>query len=306
MTALPETTHRDERLDLLDPLIYADAFDCAATLDELWRYGPVEIGRDALARQLRDPSLEGLVVERGGLYCLGDRRALVERRRERIDRARALRRRARRVARIVRHAPFVRGLVLTGSVAAGDAGSDSDVDLLVVVAPGRLATAFLLLGSASRVLGRRLFCPNYYVCARHLGFGPGSLYLARELAQARSLVGSPRALLDANPWVADVFPNADAGRNPERPLRPGRRVQRLLEALLRGALGDRLERWARGVAASRLRVHHREFGRDVPDAVWADLRAGRALRFHGRAVDEDVLARYAARRAEVAALLEAR
>ena len=52
--------------------------------------------------------------------------------------------------------PFVRGVVLTGSAAAGSAGKKADADLLVIVARGRIATVFLLLGSLSRLTGRRL------------------------------------------------------------------------------------------------------------------------------------------------------
>src|SRR5207302_2361686 len=42
----PRAPMNDERLDLLDALVYGDAFDCAVTLDELWRYSRVAIGRD--------------------------------------------------------------------------------------------------------------------------------------------------------------------------------------------------------------------------------------------------------------------
>lgn len=49
----------DERLDLIDALIYGDVFDCAVTLDELWRYARVAIDRDELRRRL-GPSRPGV------------------------------------------------------------------------------------------------------------------------------------------------------------------------------------------------------------------------------------------------------
>ncbi len=305
MTARAKEAIRDERLDLLDPVIYADTFDCAVTLDELWRYGRTAIDRKALRLRLRDdPSLSGIVVERDGLYCLADRPALLEERRKRLDRAQILQRRARRVARVLRHAPFVRGLVLTGSAAADDAAADADVDLLVVVAPARLGIAFLLLASASRLLGRRLFCPNYYLCEDSLDLAPSNLYVARELAQARSIVGDGEALRSANPWLADVFPNVVTPPRLDSGLPVGRRLQRLLEAPLRGAFGDRLEHRARRVAAVRLRAHHRGLGQEVPADVTASFDASVSLRFHGSRLDEITLDRYAARREQVAGWLE--
>lgn len=287
----------DERLDLLDALIYGDAFDAAVTLDELCRYARVAISREDLRRRLReDPALSRLVLEGDGLYCLADRPGLRGRRPERIRRARDLERRARRAARVLRHAPFVRGLALTGSAAAGDADPEGDVDLLVTVAPERLGTAFLLLGALSRLVGRRLFCPNYYVSEDRLALEPGNLYVARELAQAKPLVGDGEALWRANPWLVDTFPNAEP---PVRAAPARTRTQRLLESLL----GDRLERWARRLADSRLAAHYRKLGKDVPDDVAAAFAAGAALRFHGSGVAARTLERYEARRSEIAARL---
>lgn len=104
MKASAEPRAADERLDLLDALIYGDVFDCAVTHDELWQYARVAIDRDELRRRLRDdPVLRRTVVEREGLYCLDGRSALLYERPKRILRARQMRRRARLVARVLRH-----------------------------------------------------------------------------------------------------------------------------------------------------------------------------------------------------------
>ena len=274
-------------LDAIDAVLYGDVFDCAVTLDEAWRYARVTIGRDELALRLDD---EPLVAARDGLYCLAGREGLLARRPERMQNAARLERRARRVARLLRHFPFVRGLALTGSAAAGDSGPDDDVDLLVTVAEGRLGTAFVLLGPLSRVLGRRLFCPNYYACEGRLGLGPANLYLARELAQARPLAGDGAALWRANPWLEETFPNAEppVGGGPA-----DGHLQRALERLV----GDRLEPWARRVARRRLRAHYGTVPADVEEA----FAAGVALRFHGSGVAARTLERHRARRVELAA-----
>lgn len=292
----------EELLDLVDAAVYGDVFDAAVTLDELHRYARVTVGRDELARALAtDPALQDVLVERSGVFALRDRAHLLDARRERIAHARRLGRRARRVSRVLRHAPFVRGIALTGSVAAGDARPDADVDLLVVVAPRRLGSAFLLLGGASRLLGRRLFCPNFYLAQGRMTLGDHTVYVGRELAQADGLSGDAGGLRDANPWLEEMFPNLAAAR-PAVVARAPSRAQRVLEAPLRGPGGERLERWALRVAHDRLRVHH---AGAVPDAVVRDLDAGAALRFHGSSVERDAPLRYAERRRAVAAMLEA-
>jgi predicted nucleotidyltransferase len=280
----------ETRLDLLDALIYGDVFDCAVTLDELWRYGRAAVDREELRGRLAD---DRLVFERDGLYCLADRPELLERRAQRARKARQLERRARRVARVLRHAPFVRGLALSGSAAAGDAGDGDDVDLFVTVAPGRLGSAFVVLGGLSRLVGRRFFCPNYYACEDSLTLGPATLYLARELAQARPFVGDGAAVWRANPWLSETFPNAE----PPAAFRPIRtRPQAILEAFLPAWF----ERWACEVARRRLRAHYGTVPPDVEEA----FSKGAALRFHGSGVAGRTLERYAARRGEIAAQIE--
>jgi len=195
----------------------------------------------------------------------------------------------------------VRALALTGSLAADDARDGADVDLLVIVAPGRLATAFLLMGVPARLLRQRLFCPNYYVTEGRLGIAPGNPYVARELVQARCLVGRTESLHDSNPWLADLFPNAGHGDPGQT---PGGLLQRALELPLRGRLGDALERIAARVARARLRAHYATCAAEVPREVEGAFETGISLRFHGHHAGSAMVARYEARRAEVAATLD--
>ncbi len=251
-------------------------------------------GRGRPARSARSPSGGG---GREGLYALTGREHLIDERPRRLARAHALQRRGRRVARILRHLPFVRALALTGSLAADDAHETADVDLMVIVAPGRLATTFLLLGPASTLMRRRLFCPNYYLSEDCLEIEPANPYVARELVQARCLAGPITGLRRSNPWLAQAFPNAGPG---DTELPGGGRLQRGVEWVLGGRLGDALERFAARVARSRLRAH---YGGRVPGDVAAALSSGAALRFHGLHTDESIVARYEARRAQVAEML---
>jgi predicted nucleotidyltransferase len=295
----------DERLGLLDALIYGDVFDCAPTLDELCRYARVPTSSGQLVERLRDdPVLQRIVVERDGLFCLAGRTSLLDNRPERIRRARHLQRRARAVARVLRHVPFVAGILLTGSTSADDASEQADIDLLVVVTPNRLGTGFLFLGTSSRILGRRLFCPNWYVREGCLGLVPRNLYIAREFAQARCLVGSASAVRESNPWLIDLFPNALEPPTPDAALGATTRLQGRLEAPLRGALGDHIERWACRVAASRLRAHYAALGREVPAEVSRDCDDGIALRFHGYGYQERTIEAYEARRSQLAHRLD--
>ena len=291
----------ESRLDLIDAIVYGDAFDAAVTIEEIRRFSKVAVEADELAAILgEDRALAELLLKRSGFFSLRDRPGLSEQRPSRIARARRLQRRALRVARVLRHAPFLRALVLTGSVAADDAAPNADLDLLVVVAPGRLGTVFVLLGSASRILGRQILCPNFYVSEEHLAVRAESPYVARELAQARLLVGDEFSLRRENPWLSTMFPNLPGEVAGLEAVRSRTTLQRLLEAPLSGGLGRRMEQWARGVARARLHAH---YAGEVPVAVASQFEAGEALRFHGSEIDKTIAARYATRRREAAEML---
>ena len=285
--------------DMIDAVVYGDVFDCAVTFDELWRYCLVPIDREELRRRVAEPPLSAVVTHRDGLYVLRGREALVARRLERRARAERLRRRARLVARCLQHFPFVRGVLLTGSVAADDAAEDADVDLLVIVQPGRLGLAFTELATMSRLVSRNVFCPNYYLAEDHLAMSRRDHYVARELMQAAPLAGCATAIFAANPWVAELLPNATPRDGTESAMPFGRALQRLLELPFRGAVGDRLDRRAHDLALRRLAVHHAGYGARPPRQIVERFAAGVELRFHGAPVIERASERYAARRAEV-------
>ena len=291
-----------ETLDLVDAAVYADVFDTAVTFATLHRFARAPIDRDALAGRLDEDPLVGVALERhaSGAYTLSGRSRLADGFAERAARAARLRRRAVRVGRVLRHVPFVRGILLTGSVAAGDAPADADVDVLVVVADDRIGTVFAVLGTVSRVLGRRLFCPNFYLEEEGLALEGTDVYVGRELGQSQGVVGDAAAFRDANPWLDEMFPNLARPR--PAPLRTGSALQRGLEAPLVGRAGQALERWARALARSRLRAHYAD---GIPPEVALRLERGEALRFHSSGVEGAVPALYKERRIALAEALRA-
>ena len=100
-----------EVLDLVDAAVYADVFDSAVSFTALHRFGRVRIDREILASRLTDDPLVREAVERdgSGAIALSGRSAVAAAYPDRIRRAALLRGRALRVARVLRHTPFVRG-----------------------------------------------------------------------------------------------------------------------------------------------------------------------------------------------------
>ena len=131
-----------EIVDALDGILYGDLFDCAPTLDEATRFSRLPITQDQLKAWLELPAVKSIVRHHDGFYFLTGRDEIVDLRMESLERARRFRKRASTVARCLQYVPFVRGVVLTGSVAVNDADEHADIDFLIIVAKRRLSLEF--------------------------------------------------------------------------------------------------------------------------------------------------------------------
>lgn len=285
------------RLELIDAVVYEDCFDCAALIEEAHRGARLEVSREEMLDALEnDSDLITAVTVRNGFACLSGREHLIPLRSERIRSSRKLRPRAELVARLVSRLPFVRGVALTGSLAADNAYPGADIDLLVICEGDRMGTVFLIAATLGRIAGRYL-CANYYLAADHLAVAPSNIYQERELLQARPLTGMAGELWAANPWLKERFPNAEpraGGRSGSS--RAGGAVERLLGS----RLGERLELWCRRVAERRLVAHHARFDEAVPDEVTRRFSQGQSLRFHGGGWDARITSEYERRREDLA------
>ena len=254
LTTAPFLEPRPLERAILLAVAYADVFDQPVTAREIHRYLP---GRRATSRAVMDV-LEGdrLVPRRlsrvGRYFTLPGRESLVEvrSRRERI--ASGYWQRAERVGRAISRLPFVRMVAVTGSLAADNTDTNSDIDFLIVIRPGRLWITRLMVVAVSRLESRRgpRICPNYILSERVLALRERTLYTARELAQMVPLSGAAlyRRMREANAWAAARLPNAQGApprarlRQPMKRARAARALKRLGEGLLGGRVGAWLER----------------------------------------------------------------
>lgn len=248
---------------VLKTLIYSDLFDFPLTAAELSTYlFDVGAGEDEVQCAARSC---GDVVELDGYFCLRGRQHLVAERRRRQAENNRLWRKARRYGSIVAALPFVRMVAITGSLAPGNARVGDDIDLLLVVAPGRLwLCRLLVLGMvrALRLLGDEL-CPNFLLAASRLRIDGSAFpaYYARELSQMAPLFGGRAygALRLANGWTAQLIPNSNhVVRSELADWPPGGAgmLKRAAEAVLSLGPFDLPEAFERRRKIARLLVRH--------------------------------------------------
>lgn len=280
-----------EASSILLPLVYGSLFDFPLTVEELGRLCGRPLGAPRIREILRE-ELASLVFELDGYHGLSGREASVEVRRSRTAEVEVAWRTARRRARLIGLTPFVRGLMVTGSLAHDNFAQDADIDYLVLVAPRRLFTVFAFLGTAQRFTSVQTLCPNYYLAVDRLVLPEKDYFIAREILAATPVLGTEaaQAFQDANAWAFDYFPAATRRGAPE-PDTPTSLPTRLLEWTLSGRLGDAVERLMQRLLVSRIQAHYDLCQVPLDPQVVADATSGMRLRFHARLHRERVRAR---------------
>lgn len=193
----------------------------------------------------------GRLGVQGPFYFRPGEAGAVSRRQARAAEAERAWPRARAAAEALSRFPFVRGLLVTGSLSKNSAGADGDVDWLVLVEPGRVWTLKSALQVFRRALPERArasFCTNYLLDTDHLAIDDRNLFTAIELATAVPVAGpeAATALIDANPWAARYVPGLSWSRARAAnaaALRPGP-LTRGLDRAWRGSWTTAVERQA--------------------------------------------------------------
>ena len=161
----------------------------------------------------------------------------------------------------LKYLPFVRGAALAGSQAMGQEKPGSDIDLLIITAPGFLWLARTLVTGYLQILGKRRygqnianrFCLNHYLAGAKSLQSDRNLYTACEYLKLRPLVFSHAVWQfqknNAN-WIKFCFPNADF-LEPEKDASPA--LQKFLEKLFTGKFGSWLEGLLKNWQMARIR-----------------------------------------------------
>ncbi len=237
---------------ILKTVLYSDLFDYALTPEEISHY-LVEIRgshAEVEAILLSPARLGEWITRKDGFVILRGREELVDRRSSRSRSSDRLWRKARFFVRILGNLPFVRMVAVTGALAMDNSNDRDDVDMLIVTAASRvwLARALAVMVVYAGNLTPNTLCPNYVISEEALSLEPRTIYVAHEFVQMVPLYGYAvhEKIRSANPWISRILPNAGRPLHAEPEYRPGRMVsalKRLLEWLLSGVFGDRLEAW---------------------------------------------------------------
>ena len=248
---------------ILRALLYYDIWHFPLTFNELYALMPAKVDSPAGFRRFLEEYGPGpLVGEKKGYYYIrATGEAVIPLRKRREKHARFMWRMAKVSTHVLKRCPFVRGVFVSGELSKNATQRKSDVDFVIVSAPGRLWIARTLMIAFKKIFllnSKKFFCVNYHVTGNHLTLGERDVYVATEVAHLKPLYNSSLfgEYLRANGWITSFFPNFDPRFLPRIPCNDrGSRLQRLLEGALSllplDRIDIRLQEWMRKVWVRR-------------------------------------------------------
>jgi hypothetical protein len=236
-------TVSEEERNIIRVLLYFDIFQYPITLDEIERFMPLPPLRVAESTSLLLDA--NMIYKLNNYYGVQNNLALATRRDAGNQLAEKKLKTANRFSKIVAAIPFVRAVMLSGSISKGYMDAKSDIDYFIITSPGRLwfvRSALALFRRVFLLNSHKNLCTNYFIDTNGLEIPEKNLFSAIELTTLRPTYGHHwvREFHQANSWVFDFLPNqklpSPIDANPSHLLKP------VMEKIFSLKVLDRLER----------------------------------------------------------------
>ena len=274
---------------ILKTLAYFDVFDYPLTGVEvhkfLWRQRATL--RDVL-EVLGVMEAAGQIGRHFGYYCLRGREEIITTRQQRYLIADPKFTRVLMVVRWLRLLPNVRLVAVCNTLAYSNAKAESDLDLFVITAPGRIWLTRLLVTGVTQLLGVRRhgvkitnrICLSFYITAnaaelKKFALAPEDPYLAywlATLAIVSARPGAPEEFWRANRWVGEWLPNFRP-----RVINQRRTVRPLWHWVMSPfPVGRGLDAFAKRLQQAKMARRERQRHARTPGVIISDV----ALKFH--------------------------
>lgn len=262
---------------ILRTLCYFDNFNLPLTAQELYKYlwQPPFISLEQFYAELEN--IQRPLDSQSGFYFLAERNNLVEERRKMAVASHQRLSLAKKAINKLRYAPFIRAVFICNNVAFETATADSDVDVFIVVKPGRiwlvrfLATFILSLFGWRRnkkKINNRI-CLSFYTTADNLDFrkiaiSETDIYLLYWLCFLVPILDREniyQKIWSSNSvWIKKFLPNMIEPMTAPTKYKVvdsycSRLIKNILEKFWQGAYGDLIEKQAKGLQLAKMKMN---------------------------------------------------
>lgn len=230
--------------NILCVLLYFDIFEYPLTAAEIFDRSSAKSFIEVF-NSLHYLVEAGFVFRFGEYYSIQNKSLLVKQRIDGNTCALKFMKKARRISKLMGYFPFVRSVMLSGSLSKMYMDDTSDIDYFIITEPNRLwiARFFFVFFHKTVFLNRtKFFCYNYIITTDHLVISKQNIYTAAEIVSLIPTYGSAgyQHFLEANSWTKFFFPNSSIPIV-ENIQEENGWIKRLLEKLFSGSLGEKLD-----------------------------------------------------------------
>lgn len=235
-----------QETDMIAVLLYFDMFDHPLTKDELAECSKITASAQEPDVALKALLKQQLVYQFGAFYAIKNIERIAEKRIKGNALADIYLERARLVSRFISWFPFVRGVIISGSLSKHYMEKGSDIDFFIVTEKGRLWICRTMLAVFRKMMRgplRKYFCINYFVSADALKIPDENLFTATELAFMYPLYGSDiyERMMAENEWIKEYYPNKKPRTHFIRNSKYSFGIKRAFEWIFKGPAGEKLD-----------------------------------------------------------------
>ena len=193
-----------------------------------------------------------IIFRNGNFFQLDDEIASVKRRKTGNELADKRLKTARKVSGLISRFPFIRGILLSGSISKGFMEEDSDIDYFVITHPNRVWFSRLMLMLFKKVFllnSKKIFCINYFVDSDNLEIEEKNIFTATEIVTLLPTFGKDiyEEFYEKNFWVRRFYPNFPKRETNNILDRKSGMIKSFLENILGKKLGDKIDDFAMGL-----------------------------------------------------------
>lgn len=250
---------------IIKTLAYYDIFDYPLKAEEIYyNLGTNSVSLTEIENEVEQLCKIGITYNKNNFYLLRNNENFISRRLEGNRLAKKKLISAYRMTKLISKFPYVRAVLLSGSISKGYMEKDSDVDYFIITHPNRLWVTRLLLMLFKKVFllnSRKVFCINYFVDTETLEIEEKNIFTATELATLIPIYGKDLydELYKNNIWIKKFYPNFPKRDNEILVNKNNLFIQNLIEKTLNNSLGDKLDDFAMNLFEKSNHKKYREY-----------------------------------------------
>jgi hypothetical protein len=199
---------------ILKTLIYFSIFQHPLTLDEITLFSSIKISHSEVESALKNILAKELILQQGDYYMLFDADITknVKNREKYESIYQNTKDQAQKSAKLIASFPFVRGVLISGSMSKGLVKADGDIDFFIITKQGRLwvcRTLLIIYKKFFKFNSHKYFCLNYFVGEESMNIPDENIFTATEIASMIPMYNMPlcKTLKEQNDWHLKFLPN---------------------------------------------------------------------------------------------------